>query len=167
MAEENDMIIAWYGSDIKPENEQQRLFMLDTAQLFELHTMDEKISTDDVAKEIRSKYPASLLFSKTFLSNKAFFSKLRHNIVGMGLDPKSEDELRPNSHIPLKLAYSLYPGDEFRDERESTEDLINKYFNEEGISIKSNKKDENQQTETTQSLAEEKPKIASNPKKVH
>ena len=85
MTTDENMIKGWYG-DIVPVNEDQRKFMLDTAHLFELHSIEKIITEDNTLKEIQSKYPARKLFNEKFLGTIELQKKFRAHLTGMGLE---------------------------------------------------------------------------------
>lgn len=126
MESRNILIEAWY--DTQFQNEQQRSFMLDSSQLFELFAVDHSISGPNAAKEIRSRHPPEKLFDDALLRNNEMYKELRSQLTGMNRLPSPASEVRDNTRAPIKCAYILYPGDEFKELREKAIKLIENYY---------------------------------------
>lgn len=127
MITDEQMISGWYGN-IAPGNDDQRRFMLDTGHLFEMHSVEKVITDENVLKEIRTKYPASKLFSDKFLGNTELLKKFRAHLSGMGLEPQPEANLATNARVSIKLAHIIYPTPEFKSEQEQAKQQIDDYF---------------------------------------
>lgn len=127
MISDEQMIAGWYG-EIKHENDDQRRLMLDTGHLFEMHSVENIITTENVVKEIRSKYPPVKLFTKTFLTNTELLKKLRTHLTGMGIEPDPDENIATNARVSIKLAHLIYRGDDFKLERNTALNNIEQFF---------------------------------------
>ena len=127
MITDDQMIEGWYGS-IKPQNEEQEKFMLDTGHLFEMHSVEKIITDENVISEIRAKYPPSRLFDDNILTNNEMLKKFRAHISGMGIEPDPNENLPLNTRVPIKIAHVIYPGLEQKDARLCALDMFNKFI---------------------------------------
>lgn len=124
--EEDSFIKKWY--DTIPENDEQRKFLLDTAHIFEHYVTTEQATKEHVLNTIRSKYTPSEIFNPNIMCNNALIKKFRHQLAGCGILPNPSTVLRESDRIILKIAYMIYPGENFRKERETAIAQINEYF---------------------------------------
>lgn len=128
MTSDEEMIKGWYG-DIKYENEQQRLLMLDTGHLFEVYR-DDAITAENVLKEIQNKFPSHVLFSDETLSNKELFFKFREHLTGMELEPDHSSEVNNRTRVQIKVAYIVYPRTVFKNQRDDAINRFNTFLKE-------------------------------------
>lgn len=98
------MIIGWYGS-IPIQNEEQHKLALDTANVFEVHRIQDTETVEDVLKEHHNHYPPHVLLSSETLPNKTLFSKLLKHMIGLGFNP--HPDVPQNEMIQIKLAQHL------------------------------------------------------------
>lgn len=85
MITDEQMIAGWYG-DLRPKNEEKRMFMLDTGHVFEMHSVEKVITEENVLNKIRVKYTPENVFIKTFFSNYDLLKQFRTHVPGMGLE---------------------------------------------------------------------------------
>lgn len=157
MTSDETMIKGWYG-DIIALNEDQRKFMLDTAHLFEMQSIEKIITEDNALKEIQTKYPARKLFVDKFLENVELQKKFRTHLTGMGIEPDPAAKLATNTRTAIKLAYMIYPGEQLKSELEEALRRIQEFLNNGTIeeTFTPNSKQENNKNESNN---DENPKL--------
>lgn len=127
MITDDEMIAGWYGN-IRPANEEQRKFMLETGHLFEMHSVEKLITKENVLKEIRLKYPPERLFSENFLSNSKMLQKFRTHLTGMGIEPHLNSNLAQNASVPIKIAHLIFPRNDFESHRIRAVGITDRYL---------------------------------------
>lgn len=103
--------------------------MLDTSHLFEMYR-DEVITANIAIQKSRTNYPQTVLYSDIHLKNKSVFSKLRKHMVGMELEPDPSNEVTNKTIIHINLAYNVYHGIKFRDQRIEAINRFNHFLKE-------------------------------------
>ena len=100
-------IMHWYGN-IPYDNEDQRIFMLDTGSFFEMFRSEEAITSDNILNEIKTRYAPLKMFSPTILSNNEVVKKFRDHLIEMGLQHPPSSIVNVSSRISIKVAHMLY-----------------------------------------------------------
>ena len=120
-------IMHWYGN-IPYDNEDQRIFMLDTGSFFEMFRSEEAITSDNILNEIKTRYPPLKMFSPTILSNNEVVKKFRDHLIEMGLQHPPSSIVNVSSRISIKVAHMLYSTSEELSKLQESLTLINNYL---------------------------------------